>query len=204
MRSRSSACRPTAFSAEHGNATGAVVNIVTKAGSNAFHGSAFDYLRNGALNARNFFAPQHDLIKRNQFGGTLGGPIAKDRLFFFGSYQGMVLRNVSGASTAVVPTAAQRSGDFSSLLPGNQLVDPDHPRSPSPGNILPSSRLDPITAKLFAGLPVPTAADGRVRFERPDRQSENQVLGRIDYQLTNHRVYGRYFLARYPIDPVMT
>ena len=138
------------FSAEHGNATGAVVNMVTKAGSNAFHGSAFDYLRNGALNARNFFAPQHDLIKRNQFGGTLGGPIAKNRLFFFGSYQGMVLRNVSGASTAVVPTAAQRGGDFSNLLPGNQLVDPIT-RQPFAGNIIPSSRLDPITAKLFAG-----------------------------------------------------
>ena len=191
------------FSAEHGNATGAVVNIVTKAGSNAFHGSAFDYLRNGALNARNFFAPQHDLIKRNQFGGTLGGPISKNRLFFFGSYQGMALRNVSGASTAVVPTAAQRGGDFSNLLPGNQLVDPIT-RVPFAGNILPANRLDPITAKLFAGLPVPTAGDGRVRFERPDRQSENQAMGRVDYQLTNHRVYGRYFLARYPIDPVMT
>ena len=191
------------FSAEHGNATGAVVNVVTKSGTNAFHGSAFEFLRNGSLNARNFFAPKHDLIKRNQFGGTFGGPIIRDKLFFFGSYQGMVLRNISSASTAVVPTAAQRSGNFSNLLPGTQLVDPET-RQPFAGNIIPVSRLNPITAKLFEGLPIPASSDGRVRFERPDRQSENQVLGRMDYQTSSHRLYGRYFLARYPIDPVMT
>jgi len=191
------------FSAEYGNATGAVVNMVTKSGSNALHGSAFEFLRNGSLNARNFFAPKHDSIKRNQFGGTLGGPIMKDRLFFFGSYQGMTLRNITAASTAVMATAAQRGGDFSGLLPGQQIVDPET-RQPFPGNMIPSNRLNPITAKLFEGLPVPTAADGRVRFERPDRQSENQVLGRVDYQMTSHRIYGRYFFARYPIDPVMT
>jgi hypothetical protein len=115
----------------------------------------------------------------------------------------MVLRNISAASTAVVPTAAQRSGNFSNLLPGTQLVDPET-RQAFPGNIIPSNRLNPITAKLFEGLPVPASADGRVRFERPERQSENQVLGRVDYQMASHRIYGRYFLARFPIDPVMT
>ena len=170
----------------------------------SFMAARFEFFRNGALNARNFFAARHDLIKRNQFGGALGGPIVKNRLFFFGSYQGTILRSVSGASTAVVPTAAQRSGDFSSLLPGTPTGGPDHPPADSPATSFPSAGWIPITAKLFAGLPVPTAADGRVRFDRPDRQSENQVLGRVDYQLTSHRVYGRYFLARYPIDPVMT
>src|SRR5215510_2997594 len=122
------------FSAEHGNATGAVVNMVTKSGTNQFHGSAFDFFRNGALNSRNFFAARHDLIKRNQFGGTMGGPIVKDKLFFFGSYQGTIQRSVSGASTAIMPTAAQRDGNFSALLPGTQLVDPIT-RQPFPGNI---------------------------------------------------------------------
>src|SRR5262249_34900946 len=98
---------------------------------------------------------------------------------------------------------AQRSGDFSSLLPQTRLMEPDT-RQPIPGNLIPLSRLDPITAKLFKGLPIPTSADGRVRFERPDKQSENQALGRVDYQVSKHRLYGRYFLARYPIDPVMT
>jgi len=77
-------------------------------------------------------------------------------------------------------------------------------REPFAGNLIPISRLNPITQKLFQGLPVPTAADGRVRFDRPERENENQALGRVDYQLTKHRLYGRYFLARYPIDPVMT
>jgi hypothetical protein len=189
------------FSAEHGNATGAVVNIVTKSGTNQFHGSAFEFLRNGSLNARNFFAARHDLIKRNQFGGTLGGPILKDKLFFFGSYQGTILRSISGTSTAVVPTDAQRRGDFSALR--TQLVDPAT-RQPFAGNQIPVDRLNPITGELLKGLPVPASSDGRIRFERPERESENQVLTRVDYQLTNHRIYGRYFLARYPIDPVMT
>src|SRR5438477_367935 len=82
------------FDARYGGSGGAVVNIVTRSGSNALHGSAFEFLRNGDLNARNFFAPQQDAIKRNQFGGTIGGPIQKDRLFFFTSYQRTILSNI--------------------------------------------------------------------------------------------------------------
>ena len=76
------------YSAEYGRGAGAIVNVVTKSGTNQLHGSAFEFLRNGDLNARNFFAASHDLLKRNQYGGSLGGPIKKDRLFFFGTYQG--------------------------------------------------------------------------------------------------------------------
>ena len=110
------------YSAEYGRGAGAIVNVVTRSGGNEFHGSAFDFLRNGDLNARNFFAPAADQLKRNQFGGSLGGPILKNKLFFFGSYQGTQLRNVSEGNSATVPTAAERSGDFSSI--GRQLVDP--------------------------------------------------------------------------------
>jgi hypothetical protein len=81
------------FSAEYANATGAVVSAVTKSGTNQFHGSAFEFLRNGIFNARNFFAATTDSLKRNQFGGTVGGPIVKDRLFFFFSYQDTTLRS---------------------------------------------------------------------------------------------------------------
>jgi hypothetical protein len=80
------------MTAEYGNAAGGIVNIVTKSGTNELHGTAFEFLRNGSLNARNFFAPEHDQLKRNQFGGTLGGPIVKDKLFFFGTYQGTRIR----------------------------------------------------------------------------------------------------------------
>src|SRR5438552_3694493 len=81
------------LTAEYGNAVGGVVNIVTKSGTNQLHGSAFEFLRNGAVNARNYFAPKHDELKRNQFGASAGGPILKDKLFFFGTYQGTRIRN---------------------------------------------------------------------------------------------------------------
>jgi outer membrane receptor protein involved in Fe transport len=81
------------FSAEYANATGAVVNVVTKSGTNEFHGSAFEFVRNSVFNARNFFAPRRDTLKRNQFGAALGGPVIKDKLFFLGSYQGTLLRS---------------------------------------------------------------------------------------------------------------
>ncbi|MDQ6708564.1 MAG: carboxypeptidase-like regulatory domain-containing protein, partial [Acidobacteriota bacterium] len=110
------------YSAEFGRASGAVVNVVTKSGTNAYHGDVFEFLRNGALNSRNFFAAEHDKLKRNQFGATFGGPIKKDRLFFFGSYQGTQIRNITEGNSAFVLTPAQRGGDFSSLR--QQLVDP--------------------------------------------------------------------------------
>src|SRR6266851_1800551 len=108
------------YSAEYGRASGAVVNIVTKSGTNQLHGSLFEFLRNGAMNARNFFAPVPDHLKRNQFGGSAGGPIIKDRLFFFGTYQGTRLRNISTGNSAFVLTPAQRSGNFSNVT--RQLV----------------------------------------------------------------------------------
>src|SRR6266566_439527 len=107
--------QPNSYSAEYGRGAGAIVNVVTKSGTNQLHGSAFEFLRNGDLNARNFFAPTHDFLKRNQFGGSAGGPIKKDRLFFFGTYQGTTIRNVSLGNSATVLTDAQRQGNFSGL-----------------------------------------------------------------------------------------
>src|SRR5207302_5707133 len=124
----------------------AIVNIVTKSGSNQLHGSAFEFLRNGDLNARNFFAADHDLLKRNQFGGSVGGPIKKDKLFFFGTYQGTIIRNVSLGNTATVLTDAQRNGNFSAL--SRQLVDP-FTKQPFAGNLIPVSRFNPASAKLL-------------------------------------------------------
>jgi hypothetical protein len=187
------------YSAEYGRTYGAVVNIVTKSGTNQFHGNLFEYIRNGALNARNFFAPVGDKLKRNQFGGTFGGRIIKDKLFFFGTYQGMQLANVAGGLTAFVPTAAQRTGDFSSLA--QQLVDPTT-RQPYPGNRIPTSLLDPVALKLLPLIPLPTGANGFLVFDRVDHEHENQVMGRVDYNLKSHRLYGRYFWTRYPVEPV--
>ncbi len=183
------------YGAEHGRASGAVVNIVTKSGTNQFHGSLFEFLRNGSMNARNFFSANPDRLKRNQFGGSFGGPVVKDKLFFFGTYQGMQLRDLSSGNTAFVLTAAQRGGDFSTL--SRRLVDPAT-KQPFPGNIIPPSRIDPVTRKLLPLIPVSSAADGFLVFTRPVNDHENQFMGRVDYLLAKHRLYGRYFYSKYP------
>jgi hypothetical protein len=101
------------FDAEYGNYTGGVVNVVTKSGTSQFHGSGFEFLRNTNLDARNFFSPERGFFRQNQYGGTLGGPIAKKKIFFFADYQGT--RNSESIDTGLipVPSAANRSGDFS-------------------------------------------------------------------------------------------
>ncbi len=101
------------LSPQYGVHPGAVVNIVTRAGGNSFHGTLFEFFRNGDLNAKNHFSTKQDSLKRNQFGGVLGGPIRKDKLFFFGGYQGTRTRQQTNALTSFVPTAAMFNGDFS-------------------------------------------------------------------------------------------
>ena len=188
------------YSAEYGRGAGAIVNVVTKSGTNQLHGSAFEFLRNGDLNARNFFAASHDLLKRNQFGGSLGGPIKKDRLFFFGTYQGTILRNVSLANTATVLSDAQRAGDFSGL--SRTLIDPLN-NLPIPGNVIPASRLDPVTVKLLKYVPTAVRSDSLISYDLPQRDAEKQAMGRVDYNLSRHRIYGRYFFSSYQHDPVV-
>jgi hypothetical protein len=188
------------YSAEYGRASGAVVNIVTKSGTNQLHGSMFEFLRNGAMNARNFFAPVPDHLKRNQYGATVGGPIIRDKLFFFGSYQGMQVRNISTGNSAFVLTNAQRGGDFSSV--SRQLLDPANNNLPIPGNKIPASRIDPVSLKLLPLIPLSTSADGRILFDKPQVISENQYMGRVDYNLTKHRLYTRYFFTKLDSDPI--
>jgi len=101
------------LSPQYGVHPGAVVNIVTRAGSNSFHGTLFEFFRNGDMNAKNHFSTKQDTLKRNQYGGVLGGPIRKDKLFFFGGYQGTRTRQQTNAFTSFVPTQAMFNGDFS-------------------------------------------------------------------------------------------
>lgn len=187
------------FSAEYGRGSGAIVNVVTKSGTNEFHGSLFEFLRNGNLNARNFFADKHDELKRNQFGGSFGGPIVRNKLFFFGTYQGTQLRDVMAGQSATVYTAAQQQGDFSGL--SRQIVDPIT-KTPFPGNQIPLSRFDPAAAKLLTHLPVSSSPDGLVYYQLPRRDHENQFMGRVDYLLGSHRLYARYFDNTYKRDAV--
>lgn len=180
------------YGAEYGSAPGGAVNIVTKSGTNDFHGNVFEFLRNGALNARNFFAAKSDNIRRNQFGGTLGGPIVKDKLFIFGSYQGTTLRSSVGGDIQFVPTDAQRAGDFSSTP--NQLKNP-FTQAPYPGNQIPLSDFSPVTRRILEHLPRSTAPDGRVEVVRPTSQNENQFTVKSDYMLKKHSFVVRYFLS---------
>ncbi len=110
------------FDAEYGNYSGGIVNVVTKSGTNQLHGSAFEFLRNTKLDAKNFFSPERNTFQQNQFGGTLGGPVKKDKLFFFADYQGT--RNVEGIDTGLisVPTALNRSGNFAGVTSPSPLT----------------------------------------------------------------------------------
>src|SRR5262245_24684056 len=105
----------SALSAPNGMYSGASVNSVTKAGTNEVHGSLFEFVRNDLFNARNYFATTNSTLKRNQFGGTLGGPIKHNKLFFFGGYQGTTVRQDAADFRAFVPTAAMMAGDFTAV-----------------------------------------------------------------------------------------
>ena len=180
------------FSAEYANATGAVVNVVTKSGTNEFHGSAFEFVRNSVFNARNFFAPRRDTLKRNQFGGTVGGPVIKDKLFFLGSYQGTLLRSDAQLSRQFLPTAAQRDGDFSAVA--RQLIDPQTGQA-FPGNRIPVSRFSPVTANFLKYIPEVPAFDGQRFTGSPNITDTAEYTGRLDWNLGSHRFSGKAFIA---------
>ncbi len=197
------------FSAEYGRNLGAVVNAVTKSGTNQFHGSAFEYLRHHTLNASNFFTPgRDDGLKRNQFGATVGGPVflpwysGKDKMFFFFSYQGTRQRQLPVDRTAIVPTAAQRAGDFSSIT--RQLRNP-FTGQPFPGNQIPVSLFNPIAKKIVEDfLPLPSEAAGRVRFGVPVRFNDDQYLARVDHQVSgSNRLFGRFWISQASTPPFL-
>ncbi len=182
------------YSAQYGNFSGAVVNVVTRSGSNQLHGSLFEFVRNGAFNARNFFAAQTDNLKRNQFGGAIGGPIVRNKLFWFTSYQGTIVHNTSFTTTATVPSAALRRGDFNET--GRDIIDP-LTNKPFPNRIIPADRILPVATALLAKVPFSNAANGLLRYARPDRYDSHQGLGKIDYTLGAHQLSGSLFLVQY-------
>ncbi len=184
------------MSAEYGNAVGGVVNVVSKSGTNVIHGDVFEFLRNGDLNARNFFAPAQDQIKRNQFGGSVGGPIQKDHLFFFGTYQGTRYANSPQGNIAFVPTAQERMGNFSDL-PGVQLINP-LTGTPFANNQIPASQLNPSSQFLLKTIPLPNGSGQEVTYLGPSQhQSDNQFMIKGDYIRGKHQLSGRYFNTKF-------
>ncbi|MGJ5817279.1 TonB-dependent receptor domain-containing protein [Paludibaculum fermentans] len=178
------------LSAEHGNSTGTVVSVITRSGTNMLHGSAFEFARNGALNARDFFAVNRDNLKRSQFGGTLGGPVIRNRMFFFGSYQGTRGRAETQYTRQFLPTAAMRAGDLSAVV--NRVVDP-LTLSPFPAGRIPANRLSPVSQALLRYIAMPVSAIGERQVSIRDRTGEDEYTARIDYNTFAHRLTGHIF-----------
>jgi Carboxypeptidase regulatory-like domain/TonB dependent receptor len=186
-------------SAQYGLGAGAIVNIITKSGTNSFHGSLFEFVRNGDFNARNYFAPRQDTLKRNQYGGSAGGRIIKDKLFFFGTYQGTPIRSAAQGRVSFVPTAAERNGDFSAI--STQLKDPATGLL-FPNNQIPVSRFSAPSVALLKTIPLPNGPNGQVTYAGPSVvQNDNQWLGKVDYLIGKHQIGGSYFWTRFNEPP---
>lgn len=184
------------FNAEFGRSPGAVINVVTKSGTNQLHGTAFEYLRNNVLNARNFFQPTVAPLRQNQFGASAGGPIIKDKTFFFGSYQGLRVRSSIFRNGALAATAAERTGDFSAAPANQRPIDPVT-NQPFPGGIIPAARLDPVAKRILEFVPLPNTTDNRVQAEGATSNDDNQWLAKIDHQFSSaHKLYGSFFTAK--------
>ena len=181
--------------AEYGAFGGAIVNLTIKTGTNAFHGSAFDYLRNDDLNARDFFAASKSPYKSNQFGGSIGGPIIKNKLFFFADYQ-QIIQHQGQTNVLTVPTPLQRQGI---LNEGSQLpiYDPST-RLPFPGQTVPQSQIDPVAMKVANLFPLPTLPGLANNYVDNTVNTLNAPQGdiRIDYQIgEKDRLFGRESIA---------
>jgi hypothetical protein len=204
------------YSAEYGENAGGVVNVITKSGTNSFHGDAFEFVRNPAFNAQNFFATPTtpDRVKRNQYGGTLGGPIIHDKTYFFAGYQRTAFRNlVLGSSrvvgqtdisnflspkTAACPTCGAptlaATGPAGTLDPGvATLLGID----PTTGTYLGSS------AKFSLAGPIPAGSNPTAPFSKPDIENFDSGMGRIDHSIgKNDRITARYEYDRFTKAPV--
>jgi hypothetical protein len=195
------------FGAEQGRNSGATVDVITKSGTNSYRGSLFEFLRNNYFDARNFFnaagTPQAE-YRQNQFGGSFGGPIRRNKIFFFGDYEGFRKQQGTATSVNTVPTVAERSGNFSGIPQG--IYDPStlvaapgtasgFTRTAFPGNVIPVSRFDPVTSRVIQAYPLATSSS------LTNNQTTNPVLGqnwdsgdaRGDWSLNaNNTLFGRF------------
>jgi Carboxypeptidase regulatory-like domain len=202
------------LSGRNGLQSGALVNVVTKSGTNQFHGDAFEFVRNGDFNARNFFAPKQDTLRRNQFGGTMGGPIIKNKLFFFGGFQATREVTAPLTSVAYVPTQDVLNGDFSTIesaacqSSGNALTltNPSTGQPFSPTNYIdPTTYFSTPSLNLLKNVPVSSDPCGRFLYTIPSKIDENQFIGRGDWRVNSKiTMFARYFLDRYSNPAVFT
>ncbi|HEX5431587.1 MAG TPA: TonB-dependent receptor [Bryobacteraceae bacterium] len=194
----------SALPAQYGQHSGGAVNAITKSGSNEFHGDLFEFVRNYKFNARNFFALERDSLRRNQFGGTLGGPIKKDKLFFFLGYQGTTIRSSPTQSFGFVPTPDMLKGDFSTVTSTAcqarpvKLKDPSDPSGKTffNNNQVPITMFSPAALKMLTYYPTPVDSCGKTFYSTVQNQDEHQGIARGDYQVTSKQsVYLRYYVS---------
>ena len=184
-----------AYAAEYGRAMGSVVNVTTKSGTNELHGTAFEFLRNEKLDAKNFFDPPDRAkppFKRNQYGFALGGPVyiprvfdGRNKVFFFGDYEAS-RRRESSTTSSTIPTLRMRNGDFGELLAQRNLAITDPVSgSPFPGNMIPASRLDPLALTLMKLYPDPQNATVVTNyiFQAPRKEDVDRFDARADVNM---------------------
>jgi hypothetical protein len=191
------------YSAEFGRSGGAQINIATKSGTNQFHGVLYEYLRNADLDAKNFFDRPGPIppFKRNQFGTSVGGPVIKDKTFFFFNWESTRVRQAI-TRVATVPTAAMKSGDFSALLPNTVIYNPSSinaqgVRTPFFNNMIPSTQFDKVGQALLNLYPNPNTSAGTgsgLYTSSPGKLDDfNQYTGRVDHRFgQNDNVFARY------------
>jgi hypothetical protein len=187
------------LAAQYGFHPGSVVNVVTRSGTNAFHGTVFDFLRNNYFNATNYFSKVsgiRDTLKRNQFGGVLGGPIVKNKLFFFGGYQGTIVHQQSANTKYILPTAAiLNNGDWSAYAAANKKTL----KAPFVNSTISPSAYNQSAVQLATKyLAQSTSPDGTYYFGPPNPNTEHQFIGRVDWNMSaNQTLFVRYYLTHY-------
>ncbi len=186
---------------EYGGTSGAITSVITRAGANQFHGSFYEFLRNDKLDSRNFFSQNVEPLKQNQFGGTLGGPVQRNRLFFFGYYEGF--RNKQGyTTTATVPTTQQRLGNFSEL--GTPLINFAAGGTSFPNNTIPAQAINPVALGVLQLYPLGNVSPSIYRSTVVGTNFFDQGGGRIDFAASEKdHLFARYsYSGGYDVNPI--
>jgi hypothetical protein len=191
---------------------GSVVNVVTKSGTNTYHGNLFEFVRNGDFNANSFPASTQDSLHRNQYGGTFGGPIVKNRVFGFAGVQKTSIRTAPATTTAFVATQAELNGDFSAAQSATcqsggakVLIDPSTGLPASPTNHINPARYTSASTSLLKLIPLSSDPCGKLIFAIPNPSDEYQVVGRMDWtQTQKNNVMARYFILDFSNPPIYT
>jgi hypothetical protein len=189
----------SALPARYGHHAASAVNLVTKSGTNSIHGDAFEFNRNWRFIEANYFAPTRDSLNRNQFGGTIGAPLVKDKIFLFGGYQGKDEKSNPATTISYAPTAQMLAGDFTTFA--SPACNGGAQRTLTggfAGNKIDPSKFSPVALNFLKHVPVSTDPCGKLQYGIPNDNQEQQGLAKVDYTLNSSQsIAARYYYARY-------